>query len=552
MALYARASMSLGAVLPESLGRRPERDRPLAVMLPDPLATLGYAIEALTSGPTLAEGFERAMGHLDERLGAKHAVLFLGNGRERTLTLEAAYGAATDDFRPRYGLGVAGRVAEGGRPIVVPAVRQDPMALSELADLGRWRSDALSLVTVPVARGGRSLGALSVYFASDAASGFATRLGLLQVVASVLGQRLHGLHVGGAASGDPGDAHSDERTASSPGKSGAQGGGRSEPGVFEYANLIGTSAAMRQVYEEIGQVAGTTATALILGESGTGKELVAQAIHSNSERARKPFVKLNGAAFPETLFESELFGHERGAFTGAVSRKKGRLDLAQGGTLFLDEIGELPLSTQVKLLRVLQFREFERLGGTETLKADVRLVAATNKNMEQAVEAGVFREDLYYRLNVFTIALPPLRERRTDVPALAEYFLEKYATDHRRRARRIASSALDVLCQHGWPGNVRELENAVERAVVACDGSVVEERHLPKTLRAKVRAAPDRKLSLAEAVEALERRMIEEALGETLGNLARAARALGTTERILGYKIGKYKLAPSREGSKKA
>ena len=230
---------------------------------------------------------------------------------------------------------------------------------------------------------------------------------------------------------------------------------------------------------------------MILGESGTGKELVAHAIHANSERARQPFIKINGAAFPETLFESELFGHERGAFTGAVSRKKGRLDLAQGGTLFLDEVGELPLSTQVKLLRVLQSREFERLGGTETLKANVRLVAATNKNMVAAVASGSFREDLYYRLNVFTITLPPLRDRRGDVPALAEYFVEKYASEHRREARRIASGALDVLCEYAWPGNVRELENAIERAVVVCEGSVIEERHLPETIRGANRASGD-------------------------------------------------------------
>jgi Nif-specific regulatory protein len=325
-----------------------------------------------------------------------------------------------------------------------------------------------------------------------------------------------------------------------------------ERGVFEYANLIGTSAVMRQIYEEIGQVSRTTATVLILGESGTGKELVAQAIHSNSDRARQPFVKINGAAFPETLFESELFGHERGAFTGAVSRKKGRLDLAQGGTLFLDEIGDLPLATQVKLLRVLQSREFERLGGTETLKADVRLVAATNKNMEASVIGGTFREDLYYRLNVFTITLPPLRDRRSDVPALVEYFLEKYSGEHRRKVRRIASGAVDVLCQYGWPGNVRELENAVERAIVACDGSVVEERHLPRTIREAARLSPDRKLSLAEAVERLERKLIDDALRESQGNLARAARALGTTERILRYKVGKYKLAAGRSRAPRA
>jgi Nif-specific regulatory protein len=306
--------------------------------------------------------------------------------------------------------------------------------------------------------------------------------------------------------------------------------------------MVGTCAAMRQVYEEIGQVARTTATALILGESGTGKELVAQAIHANSDRASRPFIKMHAAAFPETLFESELFGHERGAFTGALGRKKGRLDLAQGGTLFLDEIGDLPLATQVKLLRVLQFREYERLGGTETLKADVRLIAATNKNMALAVANGAFREDLFYRLNVFTITVPPLRERLTDVPALAEYFLQKFAREHRRTVHGFASRAMDRLCNYPWPGNVRECENAIERAVVACEGPLVEERHLPEAIRASDAGVSGARMTLAQAVEQLERRMISDALGESRGNLARAARALGTTERILRYKVEKYEL----------
>jgi Nif-specific regulatory protein len=396
------------------------------------------------------------------------------------------------------------------------------MALAELAEPAAWRADPWKLIATPVAVRDRCLGALSVYFIDGGPASYAPLLDVAQLVAAALAPRL----------GSPALA--------------ADGGSPSERAVYEYSNMVGASAPMRQVYEEVAQVARTTATALILGESGTGKELVAQAIHANSERAGGPFIKVNAAAFPETLFESELFGHERGAFTGAVNRKKGRLDLAQGGTLFLDEIGELPLSTQVKLLRVLQSREYERLGGTETLKADVRLVAATNTNMATAVAGGAFREDLYYRLNVFTITLPPLRDRRVDVPVLAEYFLEKYGREHRRRARRISSAALDLLCQYSWPGNVRELENAVERAVVACSGLVVEERHFPEAVRTGHQARAGGKLSLAHAVEQLERRMIEDALREAEGNIARASRALGTTERIVRYKLDKYGLASLR------
>jgi Nif-specific regulatory protein len=520
--------MGLEALVPADEGWRLDRERPTPVLMPEQLAALARIGQELTSGPTLGEGFRRAMRLLDERLGATHSALFTTNAGQRSLNIEVLYGAAPDDFRVRLGLGVAGRVAETGRPIVVPAVRQEPMALSELTAADAWHGEHLSLVAVPILSRGSCVGALSVYFTTDPAIGFAARLNLVQVVAAVIAQ---GLPPPAGASGQEPAAEPSERAA------------------FEYANMIGSSPGMRQVYEEIGQVASTKATALILGESGTGKELVAQAIHANSERARRPFIKISAAAFPETLFESELFGYERGAFTGAVGRKKGRLDWAEGGTLFLDEIGDLSLQAQVKLLRVLQFREFERLGGTETLKADVRLIAATNKSMEQATLSGTFREDLYYRLNVFTITVPPLRERRTDVPTLVEYFLEKYSNEHRRKAKRIASSALDVLCQYGWPGNVRELENAIERAVVSCDGSVLEERHLPKTLRLSSHVAVERKLSLAQAVEELERRMIEDALAASKGNLARASRTLGTTERILRYKVSKYKLEPIRARS---
>jgi Nif-specific regulatory protein len=486
------------------------------------VAALAVIGAELNAGAALAKCFDRAMQLFHSRLRANRSALFLSNPSRGSLEVEAAYGISPNAFRLRHGMGVAGRVAESGRPIVVPVVRKEPMALEELAEPSAWPNEHLSLMSVPVSVGGRCIGALSVYFAHDAPATFPARLRAVHVAASVFAQGLRAAHAPATT---------------------ALGREPRERAVFEYANMIGTSAPMRQVYEEIGQVAPTTATALILGESGTGKELVAQAIHANSERASGPFVKINGAALPETLFESELFGHERGAFTGAVARKKGRLDLAHRGSVFLDEVGDLPLSTQVKLLRVLQFREFERLGGTETLKADVRLIAATNKNMAVAVANGTFREDLYYRLNVFTITLPPLRERRGDVPSLAEYFLEKYAREHRRNIRRLGSGALDLLCSYSWPGNVRELENAMERAVVACEGLVVEERHLPETIRSVGPAKTSARLTLTGAVEGLERQMIQDALRESAGNLARAARALGVTERILRYKVDKYDLA---------
>jgi Nif-specific regulatory protein len=294
---------------------------------------------------------------------------------------------------------------------------------------------------------------------------------------------------------------------------------------------------MQRVYEAVAQVARTNTTVLIRGESGTGKELIAQAIHYNSLRAKKPFIKVSCAALPETLIESELFGYERGAFTGAQDRKKGRFEMAQGGTLFLDEIGDVHLPTQVKLLRVLQEREFERLGGTEVVKVNVRLVAATNKDMEQAIAQGTFREDLFYRLNVFVIFIPPLRERKPDTLLLADHFLQRFAAEHGKDIRRIATPAIDMLTSYHWPGNVRELQNVIERAVLVCDGQVVHAHHLPPTLQTAEASGTVMNVSLQEAVEAYERDLLQDALKSARGNRAKAARLVRTTDRIFNYKV---------------
>lgn len=315
---------------------------------------------------------------------------------------------------------------------------------------------------------------------------------------------------------------------------------------YEFSHIVGSSSEMRRVCDQAAQVARSNAAVLLRGESGTGKELIAGAIHYNSLRSKKNFVKINCHALPETLIESELFGYERGALPGAQQRRKGRFELAEGGTLFLDEIGGLSAPTQVKLLRVLQEREFERLGGTETIKTNVRLIAATNKNLEAAVADGSFREDLYYRLNVFTIFLPPLRERKSDILLLAESFIEKYERAHGKNIKRISTPAIDMLSSYHFPGNVRELENAIERAVLVCDGSVIHGHHLPTTLQTADVTGTVTQVSLTAAVEAFERGLIQDALKTTGGNHAKAARLLDTTERILCYKIGKYKIEPRR------
>jgi Nif-specific regulatory protein len=309
---------------------------------------------------------------------------------------------------------------------------------------------------------------------------------------------------------------------------------------YDFSSIIGSSGPVRQMYEQMAQVAATNTTVLIRGESGTGKEMVAHAIHYNSPRANKPFVKVSCAALPDSLIESELFGYERGAFTGAEQRKKGRFELAEGGTLFLDEIGDINLATQVKLLRVLQEREFERLGSTETIKVNVRMLTATNKDLERAIAAGTFREDLYFRLNVFTIFVPPLRERKADLLLLVDHFLEKFSREHRKSIKRISTPAIDMLMSYHWPGNVRELENTLERAVLMCDGQVVHGHHLPPSLQTAEASGTVTRVSLSDAVAGFEKDLIQDALKTTRGNRAKAARLLDTTERVLNYKVKKY------------
>jgi DNA-binding NtrC family response regulator len=315
--------------------------------------------------------------------------------------------------------------------------------------------------------------------------------------------------------------------------------------TYRLEHIIGDTPAMETVRELIRQAAPSDATVLILGESGTGKELVARALHYSSPRATKPFVDVNCAALTETLIESELFGHERGAFTSAISRRRGKFEQANGGSLFLDEIGDMPLSTQAKMLRVLQERTFQRVGGEEKISVNVRVICATNRDLEQAVQSGAFRNDLLYRVNLFVIDVPPLRERAADVAELARHFLAVAGRSGKHTACAISDSALAALSEHHWPGNVRELQNAVERALMICRDEEIQVAHLPPAvLRGKSAiAAPTESVgigqgrNLVEAVEAFERGMILQALEKSDGNKTQAARLLGVTRRILSYKV---------------
>jgi len=307
-------------------------------------------------------------------------------------------------------------------------------------------------------------------------------------------------------------------------------------------NMVGSSPPMQRVFEIVDQVAPSRATVLITGESGTGKELVANAIHQRSPRSSGAFIKLHCAALAESLLESELFGHEKGSFTGAAARKDGRFSLADGGTLFLDEIGEISQSLQVKLLRFLQEHEFERVGGTQTIHVDVRVIAATNRNLREEVAKGRFREDLFYRLNVVNIETPPLRDRRSDIPAIAKFFLDRYAKLNDKPVETIAPQALELLCGYDWPGNVRELENAIERAVVLANGNELEARHLPAQVRPiGITGMPQ--IPGATMAE-IERYAILESLKAAGGSTSKAAEMLGISPRTIQYRLHEYQAAP--------
>jgi Nif-specific regulatory protein len=466
---------------------------------------------------------QQVLGVLEHHHGVLRSTVALLNGTEEIEVAAAAGPGGRADARFRVGEGITGRVVQSGKPIVVPRVSREPMFLRRTSDRPELTREEISYVCVPILLSRKAVGALGADFRFKPERDFDRTVKFLGVVASLMAQSIRIQRVIDAER----DKLREENTHL-----------KSELRErYDFSNILGTSGPMRLVYEQVSQVARTDTTVLVRGESGTGKELIAQAIHYNSLKAKRPFIKISCAALPESLIESELFGYEKGAFTGANAPKKGRFELAEGGTLFLDEVGELNLATQVKLLRVLQAREFERLGGTKTIHANVRLIAATNRDVEKAIADGLFREDLYYRLNVFAIFIPPLRERKPDLLLLADHFLEKASLSHGKHIKRISTPAIDMLMAYHWPGNVRELENAIERAVVVCDGQVVHAHHLPPMLQTAAPSGTAMSLSLKDAIDAYEKDLIQDALKTSRGNRAKAARLLSTTGRIMNYKV---------------
>ena len=512
------------------------------------LSTLLEVSQALSGTLNLKASMQRVLGILVRHHGVVRSMVTVL--RDGELHVEAAEGF--DDrarvVRYRVGEGITGQAVANGKPIVVPRVSREPALLNRAARRGDVSRQELSFICVPILLHRAAAGALAVDLRFKPERDFDSSVKFFGIVSSMIAQALNIQR-----------QVEEERRRLLDENTHLRQELRER---YDFSNIIGTSGPTRQMYEQVAQVAQTNTTALIRGESGTGKELIAHAIHYNSLRAKKPFVKVSCAALPDTLIESELFGYEKGAFTGATSRKKGRFELAEGGTLFLDEIGDINLSTQVKLLRVLQEREFERVGGTDTVRVNVRIIAATSKAMEKAIVEGTFREDLYYRLNVFTIFVPPLRDRKSDMLLLADHFLEKFSREHGKVIKRISTPAIDMLMSYHWPGNVRELENALERAVLVCDSAVIHGHHLPPSLQTADASGTVTRVSLGEAVAAYERDLIQDALKTTRGNRAKAARLLDTTERILNYKVrghaidsrrfksaevGKRAAGPSRE-----
>jgi Nif-specific regulatory protein len=470
---------------------------------------------------------------LDVYLKLQRGTITLLNLDTETINIEIAHGLSEKSQKMgiyRMGEGITGTVVQTGKEIVVPDISKDPRFVHKTGARNLTKGRPIAFFCVPIKLEGKTIGAISVDRQTDATNDFADHIRLLNIISTMIAQavKLNNL------------VESEQRQLRDENVRLKQ----ELKKRFNVQNMVGQSNAMQQVYQLIEQVADSTATVLIRGESGTGKDLVAHAIHYNSPRCDKPFIKVNCTALPETLLESELFGHDKGAFTGATERKFGRFERAHGGTIFLDEIGDFPVNLQVKLLRVIQFKEFERLGGIETIKTNVRIIVATNKNLEQQIKEGIFREDLYYRVNVFPIYLPPLRERKDDIMQLADHFLEKYAAENKKNINRISTPAIEMLTSYHWPGNIRELENCIERAVLLCDDEVIRSEHLPPSLQMISKTAQVAGQSLNEIIANKEKELIVDALKKSGGQQRKAAKELGLTERILGYKIKRYGIYP--------
>jgi Nif-specific regulatory protein len=465
-----------------------------------------------------------------EYLKAERSFLSIFNREDSKIYIESAYGLSTSQqARGKYNLGegIIGKVVEMARPVVIEKISKSSLFLNKTKQEEFKDGKELSFICVPIMYDGKVTGTLSVTRVYNPHISFDEDIRLLTIIGSMIVRTAR---------------RKQDRLEELEALKQKNLELESQLSGNKSLNMIGNSGKMRDVYSLVQMVGKTNSTVLIRGESGVGKELVADAIHEASMRKGKPFIKVNCSALPDSLIESELFGHEKGAFTGADSQRKGRFEMASGGTIFLDEIGDVPLSTQVKLLRMIQQREFERVGGTQTLKSDVRIVAATNRNLEEMIKSEDFREDLYYRINVFPIYIPSLRERRNDIPLLVDHFIENFNKENRTKIQRITTSALNMLMVYTWPGNIRELENCIERACILSTDDVLHSYNLPPSLQTADSTNTLAKGGMVYTVEQVEKQLIREALTTTAGNIAKASDILKVTERMLGTRLKKYEI----------
>ena len=496
---------------------------------------------------------------LSEHMNMLRGMVTILNRTTGEMVINESFGLSDEQRqlgRYKVGEGIIGQVVKTGKPAVVPRIDEEPLFLDRTRSRAKENKEELCFICVPIKAGNEVIGTLSadrripmpaengnntLRRKSDRVDILQYYVDLLSIIAAMISQAVRLKQL------DDEEHHSGvlERAGrTAPASYQLVDGDMDEelPEAERPANIIGNAKPMISLFRMIDKIAKTSATALILGESGVGKELVANAIHFKSMRNGKPFIKFNCAALPESIVESELFGHERGAFTGASAQRRGRFELADGGTIFLDEVGEMSLPTQAKLLRIIQEKEFERVGGSKTVKTDVRIIAATNRNLEEQIRQGSFREDLFYRLNIFPITVPPLRERKTDILLLADYFVEKFNTANHKGIRRISTTAIDMLMRYHWPGNVRELQNCIERAVILSEDNVIHGYHLPPSLQTAESSGTPYTGDLQQKLDAIEQEMIIEALKRTKGNMTKAATQLGLSDRIMGLRMKKFNI----------
>jgi Nif-specific regulatory protein len=468
---------------------------------------------------------------IEKQLGLMRGTILLLSPDSKVLTIEAVHNSIATidpDIQYNWGEGIVGTVVSTGQVSIIPCIKQEPLFRDRIHRRKELINEDVSFICVPIKIGNEVVGTLSVDIPCSMDVDLNEEAKVLTVVSSMIANDVHSrLNLRKEK-----EALLEEnlRLRDALGEN------------FRPENIIGNSNSMRDVYLKVHQVSATDTTVLILGESGTGKELIASAIHYSSPRAKNKFIKVNCAALNENLLESELFGHERGSFTGASNTRIGRIEEAESGTIFLDEFGEISLTLQIKLLRFLQEREFERVGSNRTFQSNVRIITATNRNLEQAVAEGNFRNDLYYRVNVFPIFLPPLRERKEDILSLANHFVEKFSNKIKKDVRRISTPAIGMLMDYHWPGNIRELENCIEHAVVVCGEGVIHGYDLPATLQLPNAKEIRSSGRLKNRIEALEHDMIIDALKHTHGNITNASNILGLTSRMIRYKIDKLKI----------